>query len=564
MAKSNTTCFGQTEFTEDEHKAIQGALRQRLGPEFISQRAGPGGQKLAYVEGWRVVQLANETFGFNGWSHSITHQNIDFVDQVGPKYYVGVSAVVKVQLKDGVHHEDIGYGVSEGLKSKALSIEKARKEAVTDGLKRALKSFGHGLGNCLGDKNYLRCVGRAPKAPQPLYSIEEMKRADIDEALEEARYKKANPISMGYPQSHQAAAVPSNSVGPNQLNNHQNGSNNLHNHQVTTMSSPKPSAMNQQTKHSTATVSVCPDSVSRQPDKYEQELKRPNKIAPFVEQNPEPKTVSDGRPHHKNDINPVNTPKQSPHVVDTVVRVCGNEEKIMKIKSTNGLNTHQENQKDGTSSPAHFEKTHLQLPKTPTPEELLLQRKLKQQQKQQEFKESLKRKQQQQQKVSENTVGTTKIDKFSPLATSTPLDLLSCKTKTVDVPQPSTSTLPVLDGGKETPLEEILMGEDDPAFWASQLAKDEIEAENLVTTETTNPTNHGNHSEMNKENRSRTPRKCTLSGNHGNNGRINEHFQNVKSYSTRQRSGIMTGKSYSGDKSNSSSFNTKRRKMDSM
>ena len=36
-------------------------------------------------------------------------------------------------------HEDIGYGVSEGMKSKALSLEKARKEAVTDGLKRALK-----------------------------------------------------------------------------------------------------------------------------------------------------------------------------------------------------------------------------------------------------------------------------------------------------------------------------------------------------------------------------------------------------------------------------------------
>ena len=41
--------------------------------------------------------------------------------------------------QDGVYHEDIGYGVSEGMKSKALSIEKARKEAVTDGLKRALK-----------------------------------------------------------------------------------------------------------------------------------------------------------------------------------------------------------------------------------------------------------------------------------------------------------------------------------------------------------------------------------------------------------------------------------------
>lgn len=32
--------------------------------------------QLAYVEGWKLINLANETFGFNGWSHSVTHQNI--------------------------------------------------------------------------------------------------------------------------------------------------------------------------------------------------------------------------------------------------------------------------------------------------------------------------------------------------------------------------------------------------------------------------------------------------------------------------------------------------------
>lgn len=46
---------------------------------------------------------------------------------------------VCIFLQDGAFHEDVGYGVSEGLKSKALSLEKARKEAVTDGMKRALK-----------------------------------------------------------------------------------------------------------------------------------------------------------------------------------------------------------------------------------------------------------------------------------------------------------------------------------------------------------------------------------------------------------------------------------------
>ena len=38
--------YFQVEFTAEEHTAIQNALRQRLGPEFISQRAGAGGQKV--------------------------------------------------------------------------------------------------------------------------------------------------------------------------------------------------------------------------------------------------------------------------------------------------------------------------------------------------------------------------------------------------------------------------------------------------------------------------------------------------------------------------------------
>ncbi|XP_048589420.1 DNA repair protein RAD52 homolog isoform X2 [Nematostella vectensis] len=168
--------FGNIKFSREEEQAIQDALSKKLGPEYISQRAGAGGQKLAYVEGWKIINLANETFGFNGWSHSVTHQNIDFVDQVGQKYYVGVSAFVKVQLKDGVFHEDVGYGVSEGMKSKALSLEKARKEAVTDGLKRALKNFGQALGNCVSDKAYLKFITKQPKPPDDGYDLNSMRR----------------------------------------------------------------------------------------------------------------------------------------------------------------------------------------------------------------------------------------------------------------------------------------------------------------------------------------------------------------------------------------------------
>ncbi|NXX74645.1 RAD52 protein, partial [Urocolius indicus] len=181
--------FGQYQYTASEYQAIQHALRQRLGPEYISSRQAGGGQKVCYIEGHKVISLANEMFGFNGWAHSVTQQNVDFVDLNNGRFYVGVCAFVKVQLKDGSYHEDVGYGVSEGLKSKALSLEKARKEAVTDGLKRALKCFGNALGNCILDKDYLRAVNKLPRQTPPELDLVKAKRQDYEPEIEKARYK---------------------------------------------------------------------------------------------------------------------------------------------------------------------------------------------------------------------------------------------------------------------------------------------------------------------------------------------------------------------------------------
>ena len=68
----------------------------------------------------------------------------------------------------------------------ALSIEKARKEAVTDALKRALKSFGNVLGNCLSDKEYLKVVGGMDKTPMS-YPKEEILNQPLT-GLAELRY----------------------------------------------------------------------------------------------------------------------------------------------------------------------------------------------------------------------------------------------------------------------------------------------------------------------------------------------------------------------------------------
>ncbi|KAI0738916.1 Rad52 22 double-strand break repair protein [Daedaleopsis nitida] len=140
---------------------MQAKLNKKLGPEYISQRPGPGGgPKLTYAEGWKIINLANEVFGFNGWSSNIVSITTDFIDysEESRRYNVGVTAIVRVTLRDGVFHEDVGYGLLENSKSKGAALDKCKKEAVTDAVKRTLRNFGNLLGNCLYDKSYTQEV----------------------------------------------------------------------------------------------------------------------------------------------------------------------------------------------------------------------------------------------------------------------------------------------------------------------------------------------------------------------------------------------------------------------
>ena len=61
--------------------------------------------------------------------------------------------------------QDIGYGHIENCKGKAVAFEKAKKEAATDALKRALRTFGNVLGNCFYDKDYLSRVKNLKVGP---------------------------------------------------------------------------------------------------------------------------------------------------------------------------------------------------------------------------------------------------------------------------------------------------------------------------------------------------------------------------------------------------------------
>lgn len=102
------------------NSSIQQTLDKKLGSEFVVKRSGPGGSTISYIEGWKAIQLANEIFGYNGWNHSVVDITVDYVDMDGSRVSLGISATVRVSLRDGTFHEDVGYGSIENAKNKGI------------------------------------------------------------------------------------------------------------------------------------------------------------------------------------------------------------------------------------------------------------------------------------------------------------------------------------------------------------------------------------------------------------------------------------------------------------
>ncbi|CAK5274747.1 unnamed protein product [Mycena citricolor] len=162
----NTHTFSAS--TYDRLSLLQTKLNQKLGPEYISTRPGPsGGPKLTYAEGWKIINVANEVFGFSGWSSSIRSLQTDYVDWNAEtrRCSAGVTCVMRVTLREGVWHEDVGYGLIDNAKGRGVALDKCKKEAVTDALKRTLRTFGNLTGNCLYDKNYTAEVNKIKPVP---------------------------------------------------------------------------------------------------------------------------------------------------------------------------------------------------------------------------------------------------------------------------------------------------------------------------------------------------------------------------------------------------------------
>ena len=137
--------------------SLPASVTEKLAPpldaSLVSQRKGRGNRSFSYVEGRTVIDQANRIFGFGGWGHEVvgdvTLRELDQVNtQTGEvKRIRAYSATVKVTVPGAPPRTDVGFQpVSEET---AEGHETAFKGAVTDALKRALRTFGAQFGNAL-------------------------------------------------------------------------------------------------------------------------------------------------------------------------------------------------------------------------------------------------------------------------------------------------------------------------------------------------------------------------------------------------------------------------------
>ena len=151
--------------------AVTDALGQPLDPTLVSQRKGRAGRTYDYLEGHAVIDQANRIFGFGGWGYElagdVTLRQIENVDtKTGEvKTTSFYSAPVRVTVPGAPPRTDIGFNAV--AEDNADGHETAIKGAVTDGMKRALRSFGVQFGNGFyGDQPTEEANGRRPAARQ--------------------------------------------------------------------------------------------------------------------------------------------------------------------------------------------------------------------------------------------------------------------------------------------------------------------------------------------------------------------------------------------------------------
>ncbi|OBA21417.1 dsRNA-binding domain-like protein, partial [Metschnikowia bicuspidata var. bicuspidata NRRL YB-4993] len=104
---------------------------------------GVGKYGISSVSSALLINMVNESFGFNGWLSQILDCHIasqNFDDEKN-EYSMVQTATVRIVLDDGTEVEAKGNGEVRGLPSKYQCLGTSRKMACTDGLRNAFLKF---------------------------------------------------------------------------------------------------------------------------------------------------------------------------------------------------------------------------------------------------------------------------------------------------------------------------------------------------------------------------------------------------------------------------------------
>jgi hypothetical protein len=172
----------QSPFEEKQLKELDKALDKR----FISDRKGASGRKLRYLEGHDAIDQADRLFGYGNWGYEVlecaqtiihdllTGEGIGIaykakvrLDVRGciPIFEVGSQPVAVASIEDHImgkrrkdaserkgEIDDSPFNPFEIALARTIimeSHEQAEKGAVTDAVKRALRTYGEQFGNGL-------------------------------------------------------------------------------------------------------------------------------------------------------------------------------------------------------------------------------------------------------------------------------------------------------------------------------------------------------------------------------------------------------------------------------
>ena len=155
--------------------AVTQALAQPIDSALVSQRKGRGGRVFDYLEGHAVIDQANRIFGYGGWGvelvGDVTLRRIETVDGKTGEVTVSLaySAPVRVTVAGALPRTDVG--VHPVTENTVEGHDTALKGAVTDGMKRAFRSFGPQFGNSLyGDQQQADVPAKPERVPSKAHT----------------------------------------------------------------------------------------------------------------------------------------------------------------------------------------------------------------------------------------------------------------------------------------------------------------------------------------------------------------------------------------------------------